>query len=462
VNAPDAHVEHIHPFGHAFVGQAMRRDNAEAVVATQDISDSGNENPHARRMTEIHVATTEDAIRELERRLDGYPPDRYPVQHATVLFHLGIALTKTERLGEAETALRNAVRLLDPGKLPVEHAKALVALGAVLRSVGDIDSAAKCFARAAELFSTEDAPLEEGAAWFNLGLVRLSAGNGEAASESWRRARELLDPERVPAQASAAARELGGLLLREGRVDDARTQLEDAVALAVRGRDVTALGAAANALGLARLAAGDAAGAALSFRDAVEANPRGIRPESFAMAQANLAVAFERVEDRPRARIAARQALAVETAPTAVTEQAVGVIRRLGSPPGDVVAVLDTEPPEMRPAVMREELIRWAAESAEERTDEAGAWIDAQVARDDGPELAELWLGALLELPTDAMESIIRAALASLAARDPDTGERFRSQTSAAMVRFHVPQWTRLKSSFNRIAIDLGQERVWD
>jgi tetratricopeptide (TPR) repeat protein len=407
------------------------------------------------------VVDGNDSVLELRRRLDTHPPERYPVQHATTRFHLGVVLAKAGRLREAEESLRRATDLFDRHKLPVEYAKTLVALGAVLREQALFDEAAACFAEAASLFSTRRAALEEGAATFNLGLVQRQTGRVAEAVESLNRARSLLDPARVPGQAAAATRELGGALFQLGRLDEAVPVLEQAISLAERGGDLAGLGGAANVLGLVHLASGRPKQAADQFRNAVGANPRGMRPESYAMAKANLGLAYDELGDISRARLAAAQAIAVADVPEPVLVQAKDVLERLGPVRGDLFVVLDDDSLEDRPATAREELVRWVAVSVNETSAEVRAWIEAQTARANGVDLAEVMLGGLLELPPPAMESIIRAVVGALELEDESVQELFRSQVSSAMARFPIPQWTRLKDTFYRAASELGYDAAW-
>jgi tetratricopeptide (TPR) repeat protein len=93
-----------------------------------------------------------EPIPELEQRLARYDPARYPIQHATTRFHLGVVLADAGRVEEAVESLETAAELFDPEALPVEHAKALNALGAALRLAGDVEAASASFDRAAELF----------------------------------------------------------------------------------------------------------------------------------------------------------------------------------------------------------------------------------------------------------------------------------------------------------------------
>jgi tetratricopeptide (TPR) repeat protein len=402
------------------------------------------------------VAVIEPAIAELEQRLRRYPPDRYPVQHATAQFHLGVALANAGRIEAAETALRAALRIFEPERLPVERAKVLNALGAVLRLAGRMDAAAAAFEDAAVAFGAATQPLEEGAAFFNLGLVRRDLGDHPAAEAAFDHARRLLDERRVPTQAGAAARELGVTLLERGSLERAVEQLEEAARLAAEQGDRAGLGAALNALGLARLARGDTLGAVESFRDAAAAHPYGVRPQEHAMVKTNLALAHERDGDLPRARLAAAQAVAVPEAPQAVKEQARAILERIGAPAGDLLTILDDEPDELRIALVREELLRLLASAPEERDAELARWVEQTAAR--GPDFAETWLAALLELPTQELEALVGGVVAAVGRLEPRAAERVRADLAAATARFHLPQLIRLKDTFDRVAIELGQQ----
>lgn len=406
--------------------------------------------------------TTEEAIRELRERLDRYPADRYPAQHATARFHLGMAFLEAGRTAEAEEALVEAARLFSPEELPAEHATALNALGALLRETERPEPAARAFERAAAAFERAERTLEEGASRFNLGLVRRELGDLDAARAALEGARELLEPQQAPVQAAAAARELGQTLLADGRVEDARGVLEEARDLAGRSGALIELGATTNLLGLAHLAAEEPSAAAEAFAASAGAHPRSVRPADHAMAKANLAVAHDRAGDAPRARLAAQQALGVPDVPPPVREQAREVLERLGTDPGDLVRVLDEEPHDAWAGLVRSELVRLAETDEETRREAADGWISGQLERRGrGADLAEAWLGAILELPPQAMEAHIRALLRALEGHPPEERDRFRKDTSSGMVRFHVPQWMRLKDTFNRIASELGQEEAW-
>lgn len=397
---------------------------------------------------------------ELTARLSRYPADRYPVQHATASFHLGAALTEAGRFDEAERALGVAADLFGTDRLPVEHAKAVNARGAALRAAGRPDAAVECFSAAAAAFAEAGQPLEHGAALFNLGLTRRDLGADPV--EAFAAARELLDPERVPGHAAAAARELGAALFTAGRVEESVPLLEKALALAERGRDLAGLGSAANTLGLAHLAGGRAKDAVAALVTAASAHPRAVRPEGHAMAKANLALAHERAGDAARAGLAARQALGVRSVPEPVRGIATAVLARLGDAPGRVLDVLDAEPEDSWPDVLREELLRWADGGPGERAVEARALVTGVLDRPrTAPELVATWLGGLLELPPEAMHTLATDVLVVVADQEPVRAERFRSWVARGCARFHVPQMDRLTRMFEDIAARTGGPASW-
>jgi tetratricopeptide (TPR) repeat protein len=378
-----------------------------------------------------------DVIQELESQLARYPAERYPVQHATAQFHLGVALADVGDTSAAAQALECAESLFGRAGLARERAKALNALGAARRLLGDLRGAEHAFAEAAAAFARNDMRLEEGAALFNLGLVVRESEPAEA-KDAFERAGRLL---RRPREAAAAKRELGITLLGLGEVDLAMELLAEAASLSERAEDQAGRGAALNALGLADLAAGRAEDAVVAFRAAVASHPRSVRPQEFAMVKANLALAYERLGATARARLAARQALDAPDPPAPVVEEAESLLSRLGGSRDDLtVALVEEDEPEV---TIREEVVRWAALEPRRRQEQAREWIETQLAR---PDLAAPWLGALLELTPPAMEAVIGSVLDALPLI-PE-GEHFREDVERAMARFHTPQLLRLRESF--------------
>lgn len=404
------------------------------------------------------------AIDELRASLTRHPPQRRPLQHATAQFHLGDLLLNAGELEEAEAAYTAAAALFGARGAHSEEGKALNGLGATLRTAGRPHAATRAFEHAAARLAAAGLELDEGAAYFNLGLALREAGEPEASACALERAVTLLDPQRAPAQAAAASRELGSAQLGLGRLDEARVTLEHALELAAHALDEAARSSAANTLGLVHLAAGANDAAATAFTRAVESSPRGARPEGFAIAEANLALARERQGLHARARLAARQALAAPVVPAPVEEHARGVLTRLGTgAEDDVRIVLDEEQPDdARARFAREELVRSADAPEGESAADARAWLRAHVqSRLDPVAVAELWLGALLELPPDALELLVRSAVREVASLEAQQRDEFRAAVVRAMARFHLPQMMRLQEMFTRAAEDAGDSGPW-
>ena len=462
MNAPDARVEDADARRNGTAEETLCHEDAETVVAAEHVSHAGDEDLHVRQ-DRGGMQPPEAAIRDLEERLRRYPSKRYPVQHATAQFHLGITLAAAGDLERAEEALVTAAQLFDPAALRAEHGKAMNALGSVLRLAGRPKEAAHILARAAATFHAAGLTAEHGAACFNLGLVRREAGDVDGASHAFDVARRLFEAAGAPAHAAAAARELGAVRFAAGDLAAAERALEGAVPTALRAGDAAGAGAAANLLGLVELAAGRATEAVDSFATAAAAHPRSVRPADYAMAKANLALAHEGAGDAVRARVAARQALGIPAAAPPVRTQAEAVLSRLGgAQPDDMVAVLAEEEPEHRAAIVREELARWADAGDAERRADAAAWIDGQLARPSAAVgLAESWVAGLLELAPADMETVIRSVVEALGEREAEAQERFRAEVAMAAARFHVPQLLRLRDAFNRIAAELGEEPAW-
>ena len=395
-------------------------------------------------------------VEALEDRLRQYPPERYPVQHATAQYHLGVALAEAGQLDGAEEALTTACQLFRADQLPAEHAKAANALGAVQRMSGRPDEAVASFQTAASLFATADLPLEQGAALYNLGLVERERG-GDGALTALEQALDLLDPTRVPAQAAAAARELGAALLGAGRPEESVPLLDAAVDLSARAGDRAGLGGSANVLGLAHLAAGRPADAVAALDKAVAAHPRSVRPDGYAMAKANLGLALEAAGRPDRARLASLQALGAPSVPPAVRTQAHAVLERVGAQPGALWAALDEEEQDRWPALVREEAVRWVDALPAHREAECQAWVAGQLERPaQAVGLAEAFLGALVELPPPAVEVLARSTLEAVGQRADDEQQRFARTTAQALARLPVPQLLRFKDIFEHLAGELG------
>ncbi len=399
---------------------------------------------------------TGNPIEVLTERVRRHPPERYPIQHATAQFHLGQALAEAERFDEASAALRASAGVFARAGLALEGAKATNQLGAVLRLAGDPQAAIALLRAAAETFAGAGEGVDEGAARFNLGMA-LREADAPDAHLSFSRARDRWEHAGHLETASAAAREAGTESWAASRPDQAIAELSDAIALARTAGAATAEGAAANVLGLVLLDAGRPVEARGTLAEAVAAHPRGVRPADHSMAQANLALAHEQAGDATRARVAARQALAVTDVPAPVREQAAAVLERLGDPAGDLPRLLGGEPIERWPALVRAEQTRLAETEPALRRAEAAAWLAHQLAHPErGEELAATWLGALLEQPPESLESLVADLLTALEAPAPADADRLRREFERGMARFHPPQMLRLRDTFARLAAERG------
>lgn len=406
---------------------------------------------------------TDEATADLESRLSRYPPARYPAQHATAAFHLGTAYLQRGRVGEALVALGTAYEIFDRLGMRLEQAKALTMHGVALREAGRCDLARPTFERAVRAFRQLDQPAEEAAASYDLGLVLQAQEDVAGAQQALAYARERFLETGQLAQAGVAARELGASMLRSGEIVRALPLLEEAAELADRGGDLPGLGAAANVLGLAHLAADDPVAAVLALSQAVGAFPRSMRAAEHAMVKANLAMAYEHAGNPARARLAARQALTLPGADSRVLALAQEVLSRLtGETRGDLTTVLDEEPPERWPAILREEALRWCDADPLVRLEAVGGFVDGLLSHPGTAyDLAESLLAVLLELPPRPYGELVDAIVLDTGARAAADSERVRAVLGSAMARFAIPQWQRLAASLNAAANTAGQPASW-
>lgn len=400
---------------------------------------------------------------ELVAKLATYPVARYPVQHATTAFHLATLHLQCDRIDMAVPLLSTAYETFGRLGMRLEETKVLMMHGVALREGGRGDLAAVTFQRAAQAFGELEQPAEEAAASYNLGLTLHQLGDPVAAQEAWVRAYELFLQAGHLTQAGAAARERGASLLTSGDVGAALPVLAEAATLAHRAGDLPGLGAAANALGLAHLAAGDADTAVLEFSRAVGAYPRSLRAAEHAMVKANLAVAHERVGNQARARLAARQALAIASADPPVREQAQLLLGRLsGDHEVDLLAVLAEEPSQRWAPIVREEVLRWCDAPRPERLRLVRGFLDGLLARPgETYDLAESLIAVIVELPPPPYAEMVASIVAVSCELEPEDEEQVRSIIGSSMARFAIPQWQRLAGSLNAAESAAGRPGGW-
>lgn len=399
----------------------------------------------------------------LTARLRRFPPERYPVQHATTSFHLGAQLLQSGQNGPALTALDDARSGFVRAGMRLELAKTDLMTGIALRGVGRLDDAAQCFTAAADVFEELTQPAEQAAAHYNLGRVQQDAGQIAPAREAFAQAQALFRDAGQPAAAAGAARDHGALLLTEGDTAAALSLLRQALVLAEGAGDQAGAGAAANTLALALLAAAQPQQAADAARRAVAAFPRTVRPAEHAMAKANLALAYEQSDQPARARLAARQVLAVDGIDVPVRAQASALLERLpGEPAADLVTVLEDEPVDQWVALVREELVRALALSDDGCRAVVRGVLAAVLALPDGAyDVAEALLGAVLEQPPRAYARLLAAVEDGCAVSGDEDQARLRSVLSSALARFAIPQWQRAATGLNDAAVAAGRPGSW-
>lgn len=408
-------------------------------------------------------ADQQTEIVDLQARLRRYDATRYPVQHATARFHLGVLLLHNGRVSDSAGSLHTAHTIFTGIGMRLEAAKALVMSGVAAREGGRTDLARASFLAAATAFADLEQPAEEGAARFNLGLVLADLGETEEALTPFASAHHLFLEAGQVSQAGAACREQATVWLRSDQPDRAVPLLSKALELAGRGGDLPGLGAAANALGLAHLSMDDVPAAVEAFAAAVGAYPRTLRPADHAMVKANLALAYQRLGNAARARLTARQAASISEADPQVRAQAEGVLcALLGGTSPDLVNVLDSEPPVRWHAIVRDEAQRWCAVGRDERLEDVDRFLEAVLDRPGGGyALTESLLGVLLELPASPYEELVGVLVELTGRRPEDVQHRVRAVVGSAMARFPLPQWQRLAESLNTAARTIGLPGEW-
>lgn len=443
MDAPDAEIDHPHALGEILGGETLHHCDAESVVAAENVPHPGDQHLHPFTIPMMG----DSSLARLRRALTRFPPDRYPVKHASLHRQIAHELAIEGKLGEAEVSLRTALDLYRHD-LPTERGETLNALGAVLRDLGRPGEAARLFTEAIELLQGEPNPARAGAAQFNLGLVQREEGEAQAAEAAFRRAVDSFEAGAYPAELGAALRELGGLLLVAGREAEALPYLQRSAELAAVGGDRAGLGASANLMGLAQLALGEGAAAVGAFAESTSAHPLSLRPEAHAMAKGNLALAYESTGEPHRARQLAHQTLSIGAASPPVVEQARSILERLG-PDYDLHLVLDTEAEGGWSGILRDEVRHWARTGPPVVGELALAWVRGMVGRDaTAVERTEALFGAVLELPPEDFDVIATAITTSVASLPPDEAARFRSRAERAAARFHIPQMRRLEAAF--------------
>ncbi|MBW3627355.1 MAG: hypothetical protein KY412_07070, partial [Actinobacteria bacterium] len=138
-------------------------------------------------------------IQELEAQLARTPKALRPHEHAALAYRLGLAHAEAPA-GNPEVGLRKALSyfdvaatIFDPRYDPVEHARVLNGAGAAHRGLGDRARAARLFEQAGELLEQQGRDDERAGVLNNLGLVRAELGQLELAAAACDVAVDLFD-----------------------------------------------------------------------------------------------------------------------------------------------------------------------------------------------------------------------------------------------------------------------------
>jgi len=150
-----------------------------------------------------------------------------PVDLTSVHINLGIANASLDRIDEARTHLKNAVRLADETGQPRSRAYALVSLAEILVKSGDADMAKEHCFTALEILSELDDRLGVSAAYANLGMAERCSMNFETSEEYYRESISILDGMGVSRSMGTRKLDYGMMLIDKGDRERAAMLLEE-------------------------------------------------------------------------------------------------------------------------------------------------------------------------------------------------------------------------------------------
>lgn len=425
-----------------------------------------------------------DGIRALKARLAATPRHSRPREHAAVAYRLGLAYAESPS-GDATENLRNALAcydvaasIFDPLSDPVEHARALNAAGAAQRALGARDRAASLFDRAAALLEGRGRDEELAAALNNLGLVRTEIGDPEAAVAVFGRAVGLFDTATPEGRRGLAAtlHNRGLAHASTGTIEG----LEAALADYRRALDDIDIGEAPYHHGLVHHSLGvalsvvaglrspqrpdDRTGpleeAILAFEESLVVFSRSDFPYQHALAKYNLGLAWAALAASAQSAAGAQLSDGAQSCAgtpelrmaMACFEDAVGVLDpRLHSdawrrayaslaaveesleptypgwtPLDHYVALLEDVGEEERLELLRDRVWRFTALPESRRHEAFSALAGAVLRRvpDIAREVLAAELTILMELPNEALESLLRAQMEVMGSLAPEERER--------------------------------------
>lgn len=408
--------------------------------------------------TAVEIA---DAIHGLEANLAATSIRRRPHDHAVAAYRLGLAYSEspngdpTQNLRRALSCYELAARIFNPAFDPVEHARTLNAMGAARRTLGDLQGAADLFERAGALLEGRDHDPELAATLNNLGLARSGVGEVGPALQAFDRAVQMFDPATPEGRRNLVAtlHNRGQAFGMLGTVEGLTDALDD-YALALEHLDPEeapyhyglvhhSIGAAAVALAEVqpeeRSARLEQARAALT--EALGVFSRSAFPFQHALAKHNLGLTWAGLGDstsQRRALVCFEDAVSVldprlhaaawqqSYASLAKAEAELAAEHPEWTRTDHFVALLAEVEPEVRGSLVRERLARLMAlpgPAAGAALVELGTSVFAQPVRDArAVVIAEL--SAVMELPNDAQEAVVRALMDARNKLEPEARER--------------------------------------
>lgn len=242
----------------------------------------------------------DDYIADLTARLADYPLSAWPVEHATIQFNLGVALS--EHPLRTPTMLRRAVghhatalKVFDAATWPVERSRVLTALGSAERSLGMMAVAVDRFRSAADLVDADN-PAEAGSALNNLGLALAEMGRLSEAEAVFVETLESFSDERFSRQRATTLYNRGQMYAASGRSAEAIEAFRAGIAEVSPEIEGPLWGTISHELGVALMQRAEADEdiwneAVSRLEDALSIFNRRSYPLQYAMANHNLGLA---------------------------------------------------------------------------------------------------------------------------------------------------------------------------
>lgn len=242
----------------------------------------------------------DDYIADLTAQLADYPLSGSAVEHATIQFNLGVALSEHPlrtplMLRRAVGHHATALKVFDASGWPVERSRVLTALGSAERSLGMLAVAVDRFRSAAVLVDADN-PAEAGAALNNLGLALAEMGRLDEAEQVFGETLEAFSDERFGRQRATALYNRGQMYAACGRGAEAIASFAAGIIEVSPEAEGPLWGTISHEIGVAVMQqAGDDEGkwneAVGRLEDALSIFNRRSYPMQYAMANHNLGLA---------------------------------------------------------------------------------------------------------------------------------------------------------------------------